>query len=63
LAEGSYVRGKERAIEIAPGVPTRSVVERLHNPAGLLRTLTVVACVAVASGAQLSWAQNAPAGT
>jgi len=50
-------------MKTVPDVSTRSVVERLRNPAGLLRTLAVVACVAVASGAQLSWAQNAPAGT
>ena len=50
-------------METASGVSTRSVVERLRNPAGLLRTLVVVACVTAAAGAQLSWAQSAPVGT
>jgi len=50
-------------MESVPDVSTRSIVKRLRNPGWLLRTLAVAACVTAAAGAQLSWAQNAPAAT
>ena len=50
-------------MKTTPGVSMRSIIERVPNPSGLLRTLVVAACVAVVAGAQPSWAQNAPAGT
>ena len=46
-----------------PGVSTWSIVERLRNCTRVPRRLAIVACVAMAAGAQLSSAQNAPAGT
>src|SRR5512136_3001452 len=49
-------------MKATPGVSMRSIIERVRNPSGLLRTLAVAACVAVVAGAQPSWAQNAPAG-
>jgi arylsulfatase A-like enzyme len=44
-------------------VSTRSIIERLRNDTRLPGTLAMVACVAMAAGAQLSSAQSAPAGT
>ena len=49
-------------METAPTLSAQSIVESLRNPAGLLKTMAVLACVALAA-AQPSWAQSAPAGT